>query len=335
MLHPLSSYLPHITHVESAWDTYGTRDRDEINRRVASLFCEHELEPVESHTKLDYAHGILRGNSVAVIHMRYGGAVWVRTDLLHVDTFVLAMPISGNIDYCCGHETGTARRSTALLPKLDEKYSFLWSADCESLVVLISRAALENHLSSLLQKPLARRLDFDVQMAIATQEGSIWQRTIRNYIDHLQQIRNLPAVKWLLPELEDLLLSTLLHVQPNNYSQALETSLDPVVLPRRIREASEYIQANAKSAITMTELVTVTGISSRGLRSAFKKHYGCTPLQYLRSVRLDYARKELLESGPRTTVTDVASRCGFDHFGRFAEAYKRAFGELPSDTLRR
>ena len=32
---------------------------------------------------------------------------------------------------------------------------------------------------------------------------------------------------------------------------------------------------------------------------------------------------------------DVAARCGFPHFGRFAVAYRRRYGETPSQTLRR
>jgi tetratricopeptide (TPR) repeat protein len=33
-------------------------------------------------------------------------------------------------------------------------------------------------------------------------------------------------------------------------------------------------------------------------------------------------------------VTEVAQRCGFRHFGRFAHQYRDAFGETPSETLR-
>ena len=32
---------------------------------------------------------------------------------------------------------------------------------------------------------------------------------------------------------------------------------------------------------------------------------------------------------------DVAARCGFPHFGRFAVEYRRRYGETPSQTLKR
>jgi AraC-like DNA-binding protein len=36
----------------------------------------------------------------------------------------------------------------------------------------------------------------------------------------------------------------------------------------------------------------------------------------------------------RGSVTDTALACGFEHFGRFSEAYRKLFGERPSQTLR-
>jgi transcriptional regulator GlxA family with amidase domain len=37
----------------------------------------------------------------------------------------------------------------------------------------------------------------------------------------------------------------------------------------------------------------------------------------------------------RTTVTEIASDCGFWEFGRFSVAYRSLFGESPLTALRR
>ena len=47
------------------------------------------------------------------------------------------------------------------------------------------------------------------------------------------------------------------------------------------------------------------------------------------------ARRALRAADPRrTTVSAIALDCGFWELGRFAVAYRRTFGESPSDTLR-
>lgn len=59
-------------------------------------------------------------------------------------------------------------------------------------------------------------------------------------------------------------------------------------------------------------------------------------MTYLRDDRLRRARETLLAAAPgATTVGAVASGLGLLHLGRFAAAYRNAFGEAPSDTLNR
>ncbi|MFD0476744.1 helix-turn-helix domain-containing protein [Nonomuraea thailandensis] len=60
-----------------------------------------------------------------------------------------------------------------------------------------------------------------------------------------------------------------------------------------------------------------------------------TPLGYLRQARLARAHAELEAGDPAaTTVAVIAARWGFFHPGRFALAYKAAYGRPPGGTLR-
>jgi AraC-like DNA-binding protein len=114
---------------------------------------------------------------------------------------------------------------------------------------------------------------------------------------------------------------------------------EPVLLaPRnaRLRAAVEYIRANARLPISPTDIAREAGLSARGLQQAFANQLGVTPSQYIRTVRLEYARADLVNSHPdHVTVADIASRWGFVHHSRFSASYAEKYGEYPSDTLRR
>src|SRR5690242_8314203 len=58
-------------------------------------------------------------------------------------------------------------------------------------------------------------------------------------------------------------------------------------------------------------------------------------IAHLLRMRLTAARAQLQESDGTASISEIASRCGLTHLGRFATEYRRAFGELPSATLRR
>ena len=124
--------------------------------------------------------------------------------------------------------------------------------------------------------------------------------------------------------------------------QALFTQLD--LPPPRIGAAESrrlalraeaYLRANTHRPVTIAELCAATGAPERSLHQACRDHLGLPPIAYLRVLRLHGVRRDLRELGPATTVTDAATRWGFFHFGEFAGAYRRLFGELPSQTLRR
>jgi AraC-like DNA-binding protein len=102
-----------------------------------------------------------------------------------------------------------------------------------------------------------------------------------------------------------------------------------------LRRAEAYIDDNAQRDITLADIAAAAYVTPRALQYAFRRHADTTPLAYLRRVRLARAHAELASSTPQqTTVTAVALRWGFLHQGRFAAAYRRAYGVAPSLTLR-
>ena len=109
----------------------------------------------------------------------------------------------------------------------------------------------------------------------------------------------------------------------------------PSVVPRHVRHALDYIRANFREKITLADLATAAGTSQRALLQQFRRFVGAPPIAHLLRMRLTEARAELQRCDPSASISDVALRCGLTHVGRFAAEYRKAFGELPSATLRR
>jgi len=111
-----------------------------------------------------------------------------------------------------------------------------------------------------------------------------------------------------------------------------DTSL---ALPADLVRALGWLRCHLSEPIQLELLAQVGGVRPRTLETHFKMFLGTTPLGWVRRMRLARARLELLHAGPQATVTDIALASGFSELGRFAAAYRKNFGELPSTTIHR
>jgi TolB-like protein/AraC-like DNA-binding protein len=109
---------------------------------------------------------------------------------------------------------------------------------------------------------------------------------------------------------------------------------DRQALPRDLKIAIDYMRKNIGQQIRMADLLMATRAPERTLRKHFVRFFGLAPLSFLRRLRLAAARDSLLATSG-DSVTDIAARFGFTHFGRFSSDYRCCFGELPSATRRR
>ena len=107
------------------------------------------------------------------------------------------------------------------------------------------------------------------------------------------------------------------------------------VLPRAVRRALDFMQGSLERDIGIAELAAAAGLSARALQRQFRAFLGKSPHEALRDIRFDSARRQLLTGKPGTRVMDVATACGFPHFGRFSIEYRQRYNETPSQTLKR
>jgi AraC family ethanolamine operon transcriptional activator len=106
---------------------------------------------------------------------------------------------------------------------------------------------------------------------------------------------------------------------------------------RAIRLVLDYVNSAPSEEITAVELCTLADCSQRWLEQSFKMRFGVTPKAYVKYLRLARLRRDLQQvpHGESQTVIDLASTYGFWHMGQLAADYRKVYGELPSDTLKR
>jgi AraC-like DNA-binding protein len=106
---------------------------------------------------------------------------------------------------------------------------------------------------------------------------------------------------------------------------------------RLVDRTEDVMQAHLGERMYVSQLCDAGQSTERQLQRAFRAVYGVSPNRFVKLRRLHFARRALrnAEAHGKPTVGDVATRFGFDDFGRFAIAYHALFGEVPSATLAR
>lgn len=213
-----------------------------------------------------------------------------------------------------------------LWPQRGAEFSY---EDYEQRIVQVNRSALEEVAGERGTAPSSLVLDHTVRPDERSLQ--IWRNSVQ-LISHTIFDREASAL--LQAEMGRLGALALLELYP----VVTATLPDELLLPRNahVRRAVEYVHEHAQLPISSTDLAQVASLSLRALQQAFQRAFGMSPNAYIRQVRLDRVRHELVVSDPtRTNVADVARAWGFAHAGRFSAAYLERHGEYPRDTLRR
>lgn len=104
---------------------------------------------------------------------------------------------------------------------------------------------------------------------------------------------------------------------------------------RRIWDKVERYAVDPTRDSSLGNISEHVGVSIRVLNMISNRMTGRSPYAYIKQQRMLLAHAMLVRANPNdTTVTNIATFCGFDSLGRFAVRYRQYFGETPSTTLR-
>jgi AraC-like DNA-binding protein len=312
-----------------------TNDRDEAERVVTELYLPHSLDLSGGSASLRMELAGLRLGALTAGRLAYGRRVALRT--ADAENFHVNIPLRGRAVSTSGtSEPVTTYPGHGLVFTPGAPAEITWSADCEQLCLMVPRACLEAELERLLGRSLRGPLAFDFDaFGMRSPLGRRWRTVLNLVVDELDHPTDLGRNPVVGRHIEGLVLEGLLLGQPHSHRDAALGDR-PVKLGTAISRAVELIEERPSEPWTTVRLATEVHLSARALQERFRRDLDTPPMTYLRQVRLRRAH-EALRAAHRdaTTVRAVAVGLGILHLGRFAAAYRKAFGESPSETLNR
>jgi transcriptional regulator GlxA family with amidase domain len=87
--------------------------------------------------------------------------------------------------------------------------------------------------------------------------------------------------------------------------------------------------------LTLVDMERLSGFSRRSLENEFHRQFGCSPIKWQRTERLNIAHEYLMHTRGAIAIGELAQQFGFDSTSKFIAYYKRYFGETPRKTALR
>ncbi|MBF4463018.1 MULTISPECIES: AraC family transcriptional regulator [unclassified Rathayibacter] len=303
----------------------GGEDPDEARHRLARLYNGDDWLAATTDSDFAYRYAALgdTGMTLRTSRMsgRLAGGVGVSNDL--VVQWIVAG--SGRIDV--DRTSIVMQPHRPVLFPVGRPFAFDY-VDFDQRLLHLDRGVVDRVAA---ERGLLGPLSFDSAHQADDLALQRWRRAVA---DSARALRSERVDPLLWDELTRATASALLGLVPPRSAPVPPELLVP--RNARVRLAVEFIHAHCAEPIGPTEVAAAAGLTVRGLQSAFHRVLGMRPLAYLRLVRLDRVRAELLAADPHeTTVLELAQRWGFGNPGRFSVAFAARFGEPPSTTLHR
>ncbi|EGF30134.1 Arginine pathway regulatory protein ArgR, repressor of arg regulon [Oxalobacteraceae bacterium IMCC9480] len=105
------------------------------------------------------------------------------------------------------------------------------------------------------------------------------------------------------------------------------------MLQPKLSEAVALMEANLEEPLGADDIASLVGLSRRQLDRLFKQHLASMPSRYYLDLRLQQARRLLLESNQ--SIVQVGLLCGFSSGSHFSTAYGTLFGITPREQRQR
>ncbi|VGO23129.1 AraC family transcriptional regulator [Pontiella sulfatireligans] len=122
------------------------------------------------------------------------------------------------------------------------------------------------------------------------------------------------------------------YLPPRGIMERLSTDTLAVEDPKLV-QVVRYLKKHAFESITMKDILRAVPMARRSLERRFQQVFGRSPLDEVRRLRIDKARKLLAETD--LPMQHIAEACGFATYNYLTHVFKQTTGATPRDYRKR
>jgi AraC-like DNA-binding protein len=100
----------------------------------------------------------------------------------------------------------------------------------------------------------------------------------------------------------------------------------------RLADAVKFLHEHSTEEVDAETLSSAANTSYSHLGALFRERFGCGPLKYQQNLRMEEARKLLLN--PYLSIDEVAAKTGFDDTNYFVRLFRKSHGAPPGKWRR-
>jgi AraC-like DNA-binding protein len=214
-----------------------------------------------------------------------------------------------------------------------EEFMFHMPMGMDMLAITFDRGAFEQAIASIpLSDSLKTMLKQPVLQVPAARLSASRRRLLGLFEDALNpaDIVAPEAEHWLEHALMSELVGLLIDPECDKHQRHGSSSGSYIV-----EKCHRLTVADKLNPPSVGDLCQRLRVSRRSVQNGFRSVAETTPINYIRCVRLNGVRRELMSTrSADTSIGDAAAKWGFFHLSHFAADYQELFGELPSQTRR-
>lgn len=270
-----SKPLDNFPHIRS-------RNIEEVREAIARVYAKPVLAPAHGVETFNATLNNCRLQFIELAYVGFGAAVELEFPTTQI--FSALFPIRGRGEIICGQTSIALTEGAGAAISPDTAHRLNYSSDYEHLVLRINARTLTDKLAAMTGATINEPLRMDSQQSLKQPAARMLQQYVPLLVNTLSGAHP-PFPDWWMAQTEQLVMTLFLCGYRHNYSHLLEQDV-PDVASGQVRQAEEYIEANAERAVSLEELAEITGVSAFSLFSAFKKCRGYSPHEFLSQVRL-------------------------------------------------